>query len=425
MRPLLKLATLFLMLALLPLSMLAACGGGSDDDIATPPPFTQPPTTTPTDPNLTIVIGNLTDLTGPSSNAMEVINKALEDVVDYANKNDLIPGVELKIFTYDNQFDPSRDIPGYEWLLSKGADLIWTCVPPTPVTLKARVNADRIPLYAAAVPVDELTPPEHVFCIGIIPQQEVYTFLPWIAENDWDYITNGPAKIGGAGWPDTYCPNLFDAMEAYAEAHPEQFEFVGGHLNNYGFTWDAEVQALRDADYVYPNTVMVSFVKAYRNNGGKAKFIGTDPLLAFRGMIDDAAIWDEMDESLFIRSSRWWNEEGTLIDLANQLVRENHPDEAESIIRNGCGYLAVNNAYQVVECIRQAVEMAGGPEYFTSDILYEATENMSLVIDGVPRYSFDTDKRTAVDSLGIYKIDAAEKEIFRADPDWLPVRYEP
>lgn len=420
MRLSLKLTVSLLALALLLVPILTACGGDEKEDAFVDPP----PTETPDVPKLSIVIGNLTDITGVSANAMEVINKALDDVVDYANENDLIPGVELKVITYDNQFDPSRDIPGYEWLLSRGADLIWTCVPPTPVMLKARVDADQIPLYAAAVPIDELSPPGYVFCIGIIPQQEVYTFLPWIAENDWDYVANGPAKIGGAGWPDTYCPNIFDAMDAYAEAHPEQFEFVGGHLNNYGFTWDSEVQALRDADYVYPNTIMVSFVKQYRNDGGKAKFVGTDPLLAFRGMVDDAELWDEMDGSLFIRSSRWWNEEGMLVDLANELVRENHGD-ADKIIRNGCGYLAVNNAYQLVECIGKAVELAGGPENFNSDFLYEATQQMSIVIDGTPRYSFTEGKRTAVDSLGIYRMDAEGKDLFRADPEWLPVRYEP
>jgi len=69
------------------------------------------------DEDVVITIGSLSDITGPASNAMTVINMALDDVVEYFNDENLIPGVELKVVTYDGQLDPARDIPGYEWLL--------------------------------------------------------------------------------------------------------------------------------------------------------------------------------------------------------------------------------------------------------------------------------------------------------------------
>jgi len=371
-----------------------------------------------------ITIGNLTDKTGVSANAMTVIDTALQDLVRYYNDNNLIPGIELEVIEYDGQWDPSKDVPGYEWLRGKGADLIYTCQTFTPITLMPRVNADRVPLYAAAVDIKKLTTPGYVFCMGIIPQQEVYTLLPWIAENDWDYKAKGPAKIGGVGWPDTYCPSFFEATERYAKAHPDQFEYTGGYLTNYSFVWGHEVEKLMDSDYVFPNSIMTSFVREYRDTGGKAKFIGTDVVAAFMSMVDEVGLWDEMDGALYIRSSQWWNEQGKLIDLTNQILRQYRPGEADEITRGGSGYLAVNNAYLVLECIKATVE-AVGPENFTSEALYQATQQISVEFGGVKHYSYTDSKRTAVDSLAIYRMDGEKADIFRVDDQWLPVRYEP
>ena len=69
--------------------------------------------------DVVITIGNLTDVTGPASNALTVITMSLEDTAEYYNKQYLIPGVTFEVITYDGQYDPSRDIPGYEWLMER------------------------------------------------------------------------------------------------------------------------------------------------------------------------------------------------------------------------------------------------------------------------------------------------------------------
>ncbi len=258
-----------------------------------------------------ITIGNLSDLTGTSAVAMEVINSALRDLVDYFNEADIIPGVELKVITYDGQYDPSRDIPGYEWLREKGADLIFTAIPGTPLTLKNRANRDKIVLFGVSGNPDDLSPPGYVFNLGTVPHHEALTMLKWIAENHWDYSSNGPARIGGAGWEGPYTVWWLDSMQDYARAHPDQFEWVEGRLTRYGsFMWQSEVDALKDCDYVYVPTVMINFVKEYREAGHDGTFIGASTHAAFMGQIKDARLWDEVDGMLFISSSRWWNEEG-------------------------------------------------------------------------------------------------------------------
>ena len=92
---------------------LVACG--NDEEEATVNPLGQTVNAHTPEPQVIeepveIIIGNLTDITGVSANAQLLVNRALDDIVEYYNSENLIPGVELKVITYDTQFDPSKDI---------------------------------------------------------------------------------------------------------------------------------------------------------------------------------------------------------------------------------------------------------------------------------------------------------------------------
>lgn len=323
---------LVLMTVVPTLLALAACAGGEEEE---PPPLARPmatveePAEIPTEP-VVITIGNLTDLTGPGASGLTPVNMALKDLTAHYNEQDLIPGVRFKVIAYDGQWDPARDMPGYEWLREKGADLIITPSTTVPITLKPRVDSDEVVLFALATNKDAFLPPGYVFNLGVDPQYQGYTTLKWIAENDWDYSTKGPAKVGGAGWSQPYSEGFLAAMEEYCLVHPDQFEWEGGYLTNFSFAWGSEVEALRDCDYVYPGMVMMNFVREYRAAGStEAKFVGSDPQAAFFGQVDDAELWDEIDGMLFLKSSRWWNEECEMVSLAKQLLHAYHPDEMQ------------------------------------------------------------------------------------------------
>ncbi len=404
--------------------LLLSIGCGDDEDDLVPtdqPTVKQASTVAP----VVITIGNLTDQTGPASNAFKIVDISLDDLVNYVNTEDPIHGVKLEVISYDGQFDPSRDIPGYEWLKEKGADLIITGLPTSPVTLKQKVNEDEMVLFSLAISLEELLVPGYVFSGSAIPEHDAPALLEWIANNDPDFPTDRPARVGGASWTDAIGPYFLSAMEAYVDTHPDQYEWEGDYLQPFTFVWAAEVEALKDCDYVFAPTMPIAFMAQYREAGYTGKFIGSEPQLAYIGMIDDANMWDEVDGSLFIRGTRWWNENGELIDFAKDCMYKYHPDEAEEIIRSGVGYMPVGGSYYVlIDIIRQAVE-AVGAENFNSQALYEAAQSYSLVVDGVQRYSFGETKRYANDKLAIYELRAEGKDLFRVDPDWIPVVYEP
>ncbi|MBM3132975.1 MAG: ABC transporter substrate-binding protein [Chloroflexi bacterium] len=410
---------LLLILAFLALLFGAnGCGDGGDGNTDTE----KPPEPTKL---RTITIGNLSDLTGPSATAQAVINMSLADLVKHFNEDGLIPGARLAVVTYDGQFDPAKDVAGYEWLRGQGADLIFTAVTGTPVTLKPRADRDKFAVFGVSGGVEELSPPGYVFNLGTIPRHEALSLLKWIAENDWDYKTKGPAKIGLASWNEAYANWWMEAMEDYAKAHPDQFEWVGGYLTPFGtFTWGPQVDKLKNTHYVFPCTIMTSFVREFRQAGGEAKLIGASTHAAFFGNISDARLWDQINGMLLICSSRWWNEEGTVIDLTKELLYENHPDQAEEIIRLGVGYITTVNLYELLELIAQTVK-AVGAENFSSETLYETAQSYTLTIDGAPRYSFSPTKRWATNLYATYEARAAEETIVRLHEDWHPAVTEP
>jgi len=414
--------TILLALVMITLPLLAACGG-DDEDKRTPVPDD---VLTPSGDDVIFTIGNLTDLTGVASSAFEVINMGINDMVDHYNENNLIPGIEMEVITYDGQYDPSRDIPGWEWLTEHGADVIFAGAPHSFVTLQRRADIDEVILFGNSATLDLLTGLGYIFSLGTVPRYEAWTLMGWIAENHWDYEANGPAKIGGAAWESPYETGFFDAVEEYAEIHPDQFEFVGGYYAPFGtFSWGPEIQALKDADYIFPCTGCLSgFAKEYRNVGGQATLIGNGAHVAFMQLIDDARAWDDIDGMLYILATKWWTDEGELVEKIRELLYEKHPDSAEAIIREGTGYLASYIPYIMLEIIRDAAE-AVGPENIDSQAIYDAAESFSLTIEGIERFSFEGKTIRSVSNYYIvHEARASEEDLFSVS-DWLPIVVEP
>ena len=400
------------------LPLLAAC---SDDEQETPTLSTEPIVELPEDVKITI--GVISDMTGPGANAYIDIDMALADIVEYYNEENLIPGVELEVITYDGQFDPSRDIPGYKWLKEGGADLIFSSIEGTPIVLKPFVDKDKIVMFTGSALREALEPPGYMFAPAHTQDESFYTFLKWIAENDWDYETNGPARIGLTNWSIPLDITIADAIEEYCEEHPEQFKWVGSYFTNFSFTWETEVQELKDCDYVVPPTVlMAKFAEEYRASGCTAKFLGYDAHLAYLGKVVASNGWDNVNGALFYRAAKYWNEEGPLINLTKQLLYTYHPDEAEEIVLNGIGYTSVVTFYQILEIITDAVE-AVGPSKFDSQSLYEAAQRYSLSLDGIDDFAtFGPGKRTSSNYIAIYELDAAQEDVFRVEPGvWHPI----
>ncbi|NQT72746.1 MAG: ABC transporter substrate-binding protein [Chloroflexi bacterium] len=438
------LVTLVILLMIFP--VISACGNDDESPapVVTPTPTTIPttiqtspvePAVTPTEPptpqeDIDVTIGVFSDITGMAASAMSVIDVAIEDLVTYFNSENLIPGANLKVITYDTQYNPSNDIPGYEWLKERGADVMLTGLPNTPITVRPRLEEDGMLLFSMNTSEDMIDPPGNIFCCNAPTPSFAYTLMKYIADLDWDYETKGPAKIGAAGWAESYAITLFDAMEQYCDAHPDQFEWEGGYLTSNSITWSTEVDAIFDCDYIMiPATAFGpgTFIKEYRQSGGTAKFLGTDAHLAFLHMIKASVDWNDFDGMLIISPYTWWNEDSETTRLARQLLEEHHSTGEIDRYLNWSGGAYIGTyapVYTFLSVLAKAINDAG-PGNFSSESLYDTATSFSITFDGYEELNFSNTKRTSWNYLAIREASAVDQDIVRKDPAYYPVIYEP
>lgn len=375
-----------------------------------------------------ITIGELTDLNGPSSSALITLHYALDDMVRYFNEEGLIPEVEISIASYNTMSDPARDVPGYEWVKERGAEVIITPLASTAELLKPFAERDKMPVLSLSGSAPQIDPPGWVFCINSPISYQVKTLLKWISEAGWDWETMGPAKIGSVGWNFfLYDMEIEGAVREYCQHHPDKFEYVGGYLAPVGtVVWAGGAEQLKDCDYVFmPSNGMTAgtFAKDYRDREYTARFIGTEALSAYRGSLMNTVVWETLDGMVTAQSTRWWNEHYPIVDLAEQLLYQYHPWEAEDVIDAGVGYVGgIQQFYFALDLLRQAIEEVG-LENFDGQAFYDTAIGFQETYEGLPERGFTPTKRYATDHVAMYEWRTAAEDLVRIS-DWLPVLLE-
>ncbi|MFO8011531.1 MAG: ABC transporter substrate-binding protein [Dehalococcoidia bacterium] len=411
-----KIVTAFcFVIVLMALPMMTACGGDNGET----------PTSGPTGPaEVTITIGNITDKTGPASSAMEPVDMVLKDLVRYFNENDLIPNVTLKVLEYDTEYNPARDIPGYEWLMNRGADFVYGGLPSTPIALKSKVNKDEVVMFASSGLSEVGDPPGWIFTINPAFADVGQSYLNWIAENHWDYEANGPARVGMLTWATPAYEEFMQGFEQYVEAHPEQFEWEGKFMEDAGtFIWDNQANELKNADYVFlPGAGLVPAAKALRDYGSEAKFLLSDSHTGFLGMVRDAGLVEAFDGSLWALPCRWWNDDTSIVNLAKQMLVDYHgQSELEKQMALGGNYVTTAHMLKgMLDAVRQTVEDVGA-ENFSSQALYDTLIGFTADYgEGYEPWGWTETSRYGYDYFRIYQFDKTQNDLVNTDDEWHP-----
>ena len=373
-----------------------------------------------------ITIGELTDFTGPASPAVITIHYVVEDVARYYNDNDLIPGVKIKIAGYDTKFEAAREVPGYEWVKGKGAEVVICLFPGTGEVLKPFAERDKVVITTMGMTVPQLDPPAWNFGFSNTQPYAMKTLMKWVHDEHWDYTAEGRVpKIGFAAWGDAGGINVERAMREYIQDNPGEFEYVSSHLAPVGTaTWTGEVEKLKDCDYLNLYAFPIgAFLKEYQARGYEATVIDAMTMGSYQGFFVDMIGWDALDGSLTANTSLLWNESFAMVDLMNQLLYQYRPEEAEDIIYTGIGYVgAGHQVIAIFEILQQAIEEVGaenfdGQAFYNAALKYETT---SSTWEGYPVWSFSETKRYLVDHIVIDKFDAEAQEVVRIT-EWLPI----
>jgi len=433
-----KTTVVMLVVLLILLPVLVAC---DEDETAEPTveptvePTIEPTVDIPTPEAAKFKLGNISDITGPAAPALVVVDFALDDLIGHFNDNNLIPGLELTVETYDSQYDPGRSIPAYEWLLERGADVIVTGLPPVMATIHSRATGDEVALLSIVVESSALQLPTWNFAFSGVPRSYIYTLMNWIQENDPDFPSDRPAKIGGVGMIGPYAQELQDAGKAFADAHPNQWDWVNGYILNWEtVTFGPEVESLLDADYIIPPSTGFyagSFMNEYVNADGNAKFLGTDAHNSYMGMIvETVGGWDAIDGMLFCVPNRWYNEQSQITDLMNELLTTNHnASDAAQYKSSGSAYQGAFHQWWALIMLVQETAAQHGPDNVNSQTIYDTATSFSIEYEadgGGQRASFSEEKRAAWDFFGIYRASGADQDLMRIGADdWWPVLTSP
>jgi len=371
-----------------------------------------------------ITIGEITDLTGPGSPAVIPLYYCLQDVVRYYNEEDLIPGVELDIVTWDNRYDPAREVPGYDWVREKGAELVVVVIPQSGVLLKPFADKDKIPIASLSTHKETFEPPGWVFNMSNSSDMHVKTLMKWISEEHW--TGEGPAKIGMAGWSEPMILAMEEAMEEYCQEHPDEFEYAGTYKAPFGTpTWGHEVGALKDCDYIsavgFP---MGSFIEEFQRRGYSATFIDASAGAAsYRGFFVDMLGYEALDGTLTSNSYAFWSDDTPIVSLAKELLDRYRPGQAEEIIYAGLAYVGgIGNLAATFQILQNAIEKVGA-ENFDGQAYYDAAVKYRIggpLFEGYPEWGFSEPKRYLVDHLLIQEFSAEDEDIVSLS-DWLPL----
>lgn len=375
---------------LISLPGLAACGG--DDD---------------TGEEKEILIGILTDFTGPAASAVKPTVDGFMEYIELMQERDPIPGVEIKFITRDQRTDYSRTVPGYIWLKGRGVDTICILSPTDRTGMAARFGEDKMPVFGSGL-TDAFPANDFEWNVWGTNGHEVEALMQWVMDTDWDYAGEGrPPKIGHLGWILDSTDFHQTGIDYAIQANPGKFEFVGLEKAPMGTSaWTIEVNNLMESDYIVVSVVggmMASFIKDARLMGYEGNFLsGTN---AFPGYWDLArAIVQPADQlygSYFANWSPWWDEDVQFIRDAKEIVNRWHADEAESLFKGTPGLSGPMMGLMVFDALKRAVADVGIEE-LDGDAINDAFAETNLVVDGFGNtWKFGDDYHALLSTLRI------------------------
>ncbi|MBM4461844.1 MAG: ABC transporter substrate-binding protein [Chloroflexi bacterium] len=371
---------------------------------------------------VTITIGELTDLTGPASTALRPIHYVIEDVIRHYNDEAVIPGVKIKLATYNTHYDPARTLPGWDWLKGKGAKFVITIMAADALLLKSRAEEEKTPISCMGTTIELLEPPGWVFSFSTTPGWNTKTILKWIAEHEWD--GQQPAKIGYCGWAQPHDQEVAKAMREYCQEYQGQFELVGTYLPPVGtMSFVSEAQKLKGCDYVFSVAGMAvgNVMRDYFAVGGKGKLV--DPvgvLSADQGYLSDLLGWSAIDGWLTILTALTFTTRTSITTFLYDLLRRyRSPAQVERIMHDG-GYAAPGHqVIPMLEVLKKAAQEVGienldGQAYYNAALTYKTTW------EDYPEWGFSNTKRYLMNQLAIHKYSAEKKDLVWVS-GWEPI----
>lgn len=382
-------------------SVVTGCGGGASE-------------------TKTVTLGWLADQTGSSADAWKEVMYGMND---FMAEMEPIPGVEVRILTYDTRLEYGRYIPGYEWLIAQGTDMLLGYSPDTPRVTQTRQAEDKVPMYAL---VAYSTTMDADWCYAYNPTNELEgrAIMDYVINTWWEAKGAGrPVKVGAVGNSQrSTTDEVRKGFQHVLDQNPGKAEYrtTSGELSQ--SAWASEYASVKDCDVLVMSTVGPStghFLKEAYSRGYTGQVVASSiSLLSIWDLVVSLVQKADLDGIIIPHYYPAWTDDSAYTQKLEAALAKYRGDKAAKLKEGTTWISGWVEAEVLIAAVRQAAKDVGA-ENINGEALRDALDTMELEIPGMPTITM-ADRGTHHVFQPYYrmmKFDAAADE-WSATTDW-------
>jgi hypothetical protein len=331
-----------------------------------------------------IVYGWLWDYTGRAAVGVTQVYQGFRDYLRMVEETDPIPGVQVKLITYDTKSDASRVMPGYMSLKAKGADIM-TAAPHDTQVLRTQFEADQMPFYSLSNMIPMLDCEWLVSLFGP-PESQVEAIMHWIMDT-WDGYPDTKPRVGFVGLAGVpFYEGQRDTVEDWVDDNPTKFNYVGAQMAPTTTTlWSSEISKLEDTDFIVvgmSGPPLASFLIQSKQSEYQGRLAGPlESVMAFWSLVKGSVPEEALDGIVSGLFMPWWNDTGPFMTEAKEYAEKYHSaSDLESIYLGTGQFNGWSTGMIFVDALRRAVADVGADNVTGKD-LFDALKETDIDVE--------------------------------------------
>lgn len=317
----------------------------------------------------TVVVGVLTDFSGPAAFAVVPTVETCREAFDYLQEKDPIPGLTVNWVEYDTRLDYSKSVEGYQDLKGRGMQVIYAMCYQDRANLQTYFAQDKIPCLAGAGADEDLLEHQWVFATSITQTMQGEVMMRWIADT-WDYAGKGrPPVVGHQGWSLATTNKIQTGLDKILNSPQYSGKFTWAGMDKATLTnvdWTTSYQKFKDCDFVVVTPIgnsLATFPAQMRSLGYKGALISTmDGFSGYWSLVQNKATADQLYDCYY----PWWgpmtgSEQNTAdwYQTMVEVTQANHPGDWQARVSTTAPMTGWLTAESLHEGLRNAVKEVG------------------------------------------------------------------
>ena len=382
-----------------------------------------------------IRIVGMMDMTGPYAAMHAPAIKVYQMFIDWANKTDYVPGVNIITDTYDHAMDISKAVAAYQMAMAKKPTPAITCGGYTSATIlaiKPLAKRNHVPCLDGSSARNILRPAGWAFSMqaqyeGMTGATGDWIKANWKPDSKYEWIRkhyeNRKPRMAVVGWDNAFGRG-FDQKESRAYIESKGVEFVGAEYIPMSPS-DTSPQVLR-----LVNNLKADFIFFGMYPSSHAIILKDAARLGIRDKFQDVGCFYDNIGHL----SKYAGDlaEGSMQITSFQCIPDQWPEPMQQLFKEtgfdaglGMTFASIITYYDTYcEVLRRAAKKVGA-ENVNGEVCYDVLTNFDNFkpMCSIGGMSFTKTKLAGIDSMGMYQIQDGKMVLIQTGiyvPDLLP-----